>query len=95
VSDKHTLPVSVLVNGEKVGRITEFKNGTAELTLPSRIVTRERLLTVTFVINNPVSPAELTNSGDTRQLGLGVTWIEIAPRDDQMAGDQTKNLYDK
>lgn len=79
MSEKHTFPVGVLVNNEKVGDITEFENGTAELTIKSHIVSEEKFNNITFVVNDPTSPAELGDSTDTRQLGLGVTWIELVP----------------
>lgn len=49
-----------------------------EMTAPiPQAVTRDGVMRITFEIAHPSSPKELGTSTDTRQLGMGLTWLLI------------------
>lgn len=82
VSENRTRSVSVLVNGERVGTITATvgETSTYHVQIPAAVAqntSTDHLLEITFVVQNPVSPAQLGPSDDTRQLGFGVVWLEL------------------
>jgi hypothetical protein len=78
--------VDVLVNDAPVALWTfELGDGWLEhrVRVPAALVVAESPLEVTFRLRNPVSPAELGISGDGRRLGIGLTYIRLAPAGDE------------
>jgi hypothetical protein len=72
----------VSVNGAALGAWefrTETTPGRRELRVPRAAVGEGSVLIVDFTLEDPVSPAALGISGDTRQLGLSFTSLAVRP----------------
>jgi hypothetical protein len=75
-SNIKSMKVTVFINKTKLGEIKHFKSGIRNFQIisipPQSLSTTEKYLTLTFYIEKPISPAEVSSSSDTRELGIGL-----------------------
>jgi hypothetical protein len=70
--------VSVFVNGKHVQQLTFSARRAHSFKLPLQAQAGETSLRIGFQMKNPVAPAELGRSFDSRKLGLGLASIEVS-----------------
>lgn len=69
--------VYVVLNGSELGELGPlFKEGTAKLEFPGKLLKKENLLT--FEIEKPLSPKEEGQGQDARKLGLAIASLKFA-----------------
>lgn len=80
ISNEPTQNITVLVNSQQVQTLTIRDSGWQNLTvnIPAsnvRNIDSNQLLNVTFLIGSPTKPSDISNSSDTRRLGLAIKWF--------------------
>jgi len=74
----------VIANGQRIGSVEyddpEVGHSATRLPLPAGVIGSNRLLMLRFRIRDPISPAALALSADTRPLGLFVRGVGLLPR---------------
>ncbi len=81
VTESHPeLKVDIIANGSPVGTWTFRHNAPQtkrQVVIPSNVLSRKKTLEILFRFSDPVSPASLGLSGDSRLLGIGVRQLML------------------
>ena len=75
--------VDILVNGIMVGTL-RFKDSSKKeyhVTIPKKIIKKDGLLHLEFIIQKPSSPKQHGSSKDKRKLGIAMHWMKIESMD--------------
>ncbi|GFN32799.1 hypothetical protein [Paenibacillus xylaniclasticus] len=70
---------SIEANGHPIGSIKAKYDGSTlyTVTIPSNLLSNNLLLHIKIINPVPISPAQIGQSSDIRELGLGVQWMKL------------------